>query len=93
VTCFKNFGWADGGATLRRSIEHTVRYTDPLRPFRAIMRSGTDAARYSLSDTLSLTKLALEPLYPPYFIDLSAPWSINLYGVVFGFSNQRASDR
>ena len=61
------------------------------RVFRAGLRDSTwsDAA----SELSSSAQLPLKPLYQPDFIDLGAPWSINLYGVVFGFSNQRARDR
>jgi hypothetical protein len=51
------------------------------------------ASSLQLSQAFSLAQLALEPLYPPDFIDLSATWSVYLYDVVFGFSNQRARDR
>jgi hypothetical protein len=32
-------------------------------------------------------------LYPPDLIHLSTAWSVNLYGVLLGLSDQRARDR
>ena len=59
--------------------------------FRAGLRDSTwsDAA----SELSSSAQLPLKPLYQPDFIDLSAPWSVNLYGVVLSLSDQRTRDR